>query len=134
MATALPQGFPTTPIKITEDDDEDSNMASWRELRPLAEGEYVRIQDHVTKKWNMEGVIVSAKGRNYRVKSGTSIFWRNRRFLIPASGITASDPPSPETQPSTPILKKGRGRPKGSKKTRFDGSWDLVRRSERLKK
>ena len=54
-----------------------------RDHKPLRIGEKVRIQDHMSKKWNKVGEIVSVgKYRDYCVKmpSGRSTR-RNRRFL-----------------------------------------------------
>jgi len=52
-------------------------------LKPLRVGTRVRIQDHVSKRWEHLGEIVGVgEHRKYRIKlpSGRT-WWRNRRFL-----------------------------------------------------
>ena len=51
----------------------------------LGIGNHVDIQDHTTKRWNRQGIIVGVGSRReYLVKMGSGrVLWRNRRFLRP---------------------------------------------------
>ena len=52
-------------------------------LRPIAMGKHVRVQDHMSGKWDRCGIIVNiGKHRDYRIKFPSGrVFWRNRRFI-----------------------------------------------------
>ncbi len=53
-------------------------------LPALKVGDVVRVQHHITKKWNLIAEIMEmkARGRSYLVRSETGrLYWRNRRFL-----------------------------------------------------
>ena len=53
------------------------------DLKPIAVGTKVRVQDAISKKWDKVGVVTDVGNRrNYRIlmKSGR-VYWRNRRFL-----------------------------------------------------
>eukprot|EP00095_Tigriopus_kingsejongensis_P003414 snap_masked-scaffold1126_size61158-processed-gene-0.1 protein:Tk03414 transcript:snap_masked-scaffold1126_size61158-processed-gene-0.1-mRNA-1 annotation:"PREDICTED: uncharacterized protein LOC101063392" len=54
-------------------------------LRGLKVGDCVRIQDFVSKRWNLKGKVVTDHGdRSYDVMTvHGKILWRNRRFLLP---------------------------------------------------
>ena len=51
-------------------------------LRPIQIGDSVWIQNHQTKAWDRQGLVIGATDRNYhlRLPSGT-ILWRNRRHI-----------------------------------------------------
>ncbi len=54
-----------------------------RKLPHLSVGQHVRIRDHMTKEWDMTGIVMSrGQHRDYRVRlpSGRT-YWRNRRLL-----------------------------------------------------
>ena len=105
--------------------------------RPLRIGDRVRIQDHVSKKWDKVGDVVSiGKHRNYRIKlpSGRSTS-RNRRFLRKFHEATEEDdepgsPPEPEqTDPG-----KQMNEDSGSGGCDARAEQPSVRRSERKRK
>jgi len=60
-----------------------------RELKPLKPGQYVAIQDPISKLWDRFGYVIksrTASGRSYHVKEEKHgrVFERNRRLLRPA--------------------------------------------------
>ena len=73
--------------------------AGARELDHLEVGDIVRVQHHVSKRWDLIGEIVKKQPRfrSYLVKSETGrLYWRNRRFIRPFVGEEekkAEDPP-----------------------------------------
>ena len=55
-----------------------------RKLKELKLGDIVRVQHHITKKWDLIGEItkIQPRQRSYLVKSETGrLSWRNRRYL-----------------------------------------------------
>ncbi len=57
-----------------------------RQLKELKLGDVVRVQHHVTKRWDLiaEIVQVMPRRRSYLVRTETGkLYWRNRRFLRP---------------------------------------------------
>ena len=57
-----------------------------KKLEELKIGDVVRVQHHVTKKWDLIGEItkIQPRLRSYLVKSETGrLYWRNRRYLRP---------------------------------------------------
>jgi len=68
-----------------------------RELPKLKVGQYVRIQDPKTHRWDKVGLVMGVgKARTYevRVPSGR-VYWRNSRFLRP---VQNTDNPSPQCE------------------------------------
>ncbi len=71
---------------------------------PFHPGAKVWIQDHRSKRWSIEAVIVSRTNeRTYRVNDGTREFTRNRKFIRPAAT------PSNELAPQTDRLTNDQG-------------------------
>ena len=99
-------------------------------LPPLAVGDKVKIQDHVTGRWELEGVIIRSDvpSRNYEIHTSKGRrLWRNRRHLLlslqnrdTAAANTSSRPVSSDRTSA------GTG-------TKLDGEND-VRRSTRTRK
>ena len=58
---------------------------STKSLKPLHIGQEVLIQNHVTKRWDRQGLIVGiGRNRDYHIKLPSGrVYWRNRRFLKP---------------------------------------------------
>ena len=72
-------------------------------LRSFPVGAKVRIQDHVSKRWDKTGVVISiGKHRDCRVKLPSGrVYWRNRRFLKPDySGEAEPKRPSVSISPT----------------------------------
>ena len=70
-------------IKLREKAKEqhDCKVRKLKELRP---GTVVRVQQHLTKRWDLIGTImeVNPRGRSYLVRSETGrLYWRNRKFI-----------------------------------------------------
>ncbi len=89
-----------------------------KELPELQVGDIVRVQHHVTKKWDLiaEVVEIKPRGRSYLVRSESGkLYWRNRRYLRryydkgeeQGSGSVVND----KKQCSEPVLRRSkRGR------------------------
>ncbi len=55
-------------------------------LEQLEPGMVVRVQHHLTKKWDLIGTVMEVKprGQSYLVQSETGrLYWRNRKFIRP---------------------------------------------------
>lgn len=109
-----------------------------RDHRPLRVGDKVRIQDHVTRRWDKVGHIVSkGKYRDYLIKlpSGRSTR-RNRRFLRKYHETTDDDEAGSTPEPDQTDPGKDTNEDRGS--GRCDAGAEQpqlrVRRSERSKK
>ena len=52
-------------------------------MKPLRIGQEVRLQDHITKRWDRQGQVIGVgRNRDYHVKLPSGrVYWRNRRFL-----------------------------------------------------
>ena len=66
-----------------------------KDLRPLAIGDTVLVQDHGhRKRWHKSGTIVEKRGRSYtiRMDGSSRVVTRNRRFIKPITSMTNNDP------------------------------------------
>ena len=106
-----------------------------RKLRSLPIGQEVLVQDHVSKRWNMSGIVIGiGRNRDYNVRMPSGrVLWRNRRFLRPVQGTSGNledDCRKPvETEDSTGSNKEVAVKEKRSKKT---VKFEDMRRSDRL--
>ena len=88
-----------------------------RQLKPIPVNSSVRVQNHLTKLWDLRGHVVSvSRNRDYHVKisSGRKL-WRNRRFIKldhPPPNHPAPDP-AKDPVASPPKTPRPRGRPPG---------------------
>ncbi len=65
------------------------------ELKELSVGDMVRVQHHMTKRWDLIGEVIEIRprGRSYLIRSESGrLYWRNRRFLRPFYGKSDSGP------------------------------------------
>ncbi len=72
-------------VKLREKakDQHDSRECKLEQLDP---GTVVRVQHHLTKTWDLIGMVmeVKSRGRSYLVRSETGrLYWRNRKFIKP---------------------------------------------------
>ncbi len=75
-----------------------------KEMNKLTIGDIVRVQHHVTKRWDLIAEVIGIKerGRSYQVRSETGrLYWRNRRFLRPYNPVM-SNHNEPNIQTSSP--------------------------------
>ena len=76
-------------------------------LKPFVIGEKVRVQDHVSKRWDKTGIIISTgPHRDYRIKFPSGrVYWRNRRFIKPDySSVEEAVPRSVTINPTPAII------------------------------
>ncbi len=64
----------------------DQHDSRARKLEQLEPGTVVRVQHHLTKRWDLIRTVMEVKprGRSYLVRSATGrLYWRNRKFIRP---------------------------------------------------
>lgn len=76
-----------------------------RPLPPLKVGTQVRVQNHVTKRWDMIAEIVGVgHRRDYTIKTPSGrVYWRNRRFLRPVPPPTTSTSSASQDESGNPV-------------------------------
>jgi hypothetical protein len=82
--------------------------ASARPLEALAEGDIVRVQHAITKKWSLiaEVVEVRPRGRSYLIRSESGrLYWRNRKFLRRYHPPSTKNPEE-QRQPEPPEVRR----------------------------
>jgi hypothetical protein len=111
------------------------------QLPSFSVGAKVRIQDHVSKRWDKTGIVISiGKHRDYRVKLPSGrVYWRNRRFLKPDYSADAeprrpsvSIDPTPTEIEIPDVPNENRGQP--SRRRQKQPDVEPQRRSERIRK
>ena len=71
-------------VALKQTEEQRYNQRS-KSLKPLRIGQKVRLQDHITKRWDRQGQVIGVgRNRDYHVKLPSGrVYWRNRRFLRP---------------------------------------------------
>lgn len=78
-------------------------------LKPFVIGDRVRVQDHVSKRWDKTGTIITTgPHRDYRIKFPSGrVYWRNRRFIKPDYSADVDAEPRTVTINPTPTIIEG---------------------------
>jgi hypothetical protein len=84
------RGLPSLPVEYPEERKEEREQPQHRELPKLYEGQKVRLQHPVSRRWTCKGIVVRCRmnGRSYVVKRMDGRYTvRNRRYLKPMSTL-----------------------------------------------
>ena len=85
IATDLPQVSRMLPKTLPTPTPSPSSFG--QELPPIPVGTQVKVQDPISRRWNLAGIITrsDAASRNYEVRTSKGRrLWRNRRHLLPS--------------------------------------------------